>query len=190
MAMNEGLAGFAANHPQHQPRTVPYSKAAADAVAIKAGHPVVLTAGATGGTVVRRGTVAADILATDTKILGFAAHDDHASASSDYDGFGIGSMVKIGIDMFGRGLELIQVYVADGETKFQGNLRSTIAVADSLVGQNAGLRYDAALDQFSLDTGATTDYLTITEVFREDIGKLGGRVVFQVLEANRQFPTP
>lgn len=191
-----GLRNFTARsvHEEGQPTTLPYALNPGQ-TGVKAGHPLILTSGATGGNYVSGATRSGSYVSSD-RMLGLAAHCQQGALNTAYgsDGFaippaqGFNNRGAVGTD----GLEQMQVYVASPETIYTARLRSGIQALPGVVGQRAALFIeDATNDIMALDTGAPQyENWVITSIVASDAGKFGGRVNFRMVASVSQYPDP
>lgn len=191
-----GLRGFTARNSIEggQPNTLPYGKNPLTS-GIKAGHPLILTSGTTGGWDVSRATLSGLYVKLNTtdRLLGFAANPQRGSIDAAYGGYGIPIPPVRGMnDIATMGQEQVEVYVTDPQTIFQACLKSGILANPGLVGTLAALYLeDPANEIYSLDTGAPQyENCVITAINPADVGKNGGRVDFKVVATCTQYPNP
>ncbi len=191
-----GLRSFTARsvHEEGQPTTLPYALIPGT-TGVKAGHPLILTSGATGGNYTSPATRSGSYVSS-SRMLGLAAQPQQSELTDVYgaDGFaippaqGFNNMGAVGTD----GLEQMQVYVASPETIYTARLRSGIQANPIVVGQRAALFIeDVANDIMALDTGAPQyGNFVITSIVAADAGKFGGRVNFRMVASVSQYPDP
>lgn len=158
----------------------PYYRGDADAASLYLdGTPLIVSSG---NTVAIAATISGVI--TSTKILGFCATPDHDPTL----GVEFPQMPYIK-DRNNR--QQVMVYRANGWREYSAAIASGQTLVESLIGTKCSFRQQGGTNQYVIDPTATANQLiTITGVFTEDLGKLGGRVYFRVPGANSSFETP
>lgn len=179
------------NAGKTMPLTLPYAKALADTVALKAGAPVTLVSGSTGGNIVALGNpTISGLYMSEDRLLGFQSSMDAQTAVADYatdTGMAVPPTTRNSTFSNG-GTEQIQVNIADGDSIFSMAMQSGIIGAASLIGTQAGFRLEDS--QWVLDTASLYKQVVITGVNPRDMGKYGAQVDFDILPSVKQWPNP
>lgn len=173
------------------PLTLPYAKALADTVALKAGAPVTLVSGSTGGDIVALGNpTISGLYMSEDRLLGFQSSMDSQTAVADYatdTGMAVPPTTRNSTFSNG-GTEQIQVNIADKNSIFSFALQSGLICSPAVIGRQAGFRLED--NMWVLDYNSLYKQVVITGINPRDNGKYGGQVDCDILDSVKQWPNP
>lgn len=190
MALIPGALQFGARVERGTPLVLPREKSPHGATVIKAGHPLILVSGQEVAVPTTSGGLISSAAGGATKIWGFSLQDETAAYAADLP-TGFATMPKIYFNANRGGYENIQTLPADGKTIFSLAVVSGQTVAQTLIGNTYGIRYDSTLNQITgIDPSNTSLGLALIVAIRPgDEGKTDGtgQVDFIVPDAKSQY---